>query len=280
MALTSVIRYVRAVDTTLTTGAGKTGLAHGDVTAKYLTQGGTLTSLTPETISTLGTYQAPTSNAHIRIKELNSADPTKGIYEVHFHNDQVAEAGKRLWLFLSATNALFQPLEMDLIDYATRLAAIETDTAEIGAAGAGLTTLASAANLATVAGYLDTEIAAILADTNELQTDWANGGRLDALIDAIKAVTDRLAHSSKCLIYGTVDTGASVTSIPAKTLSIASATNNQWRNRTLCFENDTTTAALRGVMTQIIAYNDSTDTFTVYPELPATPAEDDAFSIQ
>jgi hypothetical protein len=68
--------------------------------------------------------------------------------------------------------------------------AILVDTAEIGAAGAGLTALASAANLATVAGYLDTEIAAVLADTNELQTDWANGGRLDLLIDAIKAKTD------------------------------------------------------------------------------------------
>lgn len=44
--------------------------------------------------------------------------------------------------------------------------------------------LATAANLATVAGYLDTEIAAILADTNELQTDWANGGRLDLLLDS------------------------------------------------------------------------------------------------
>lgn len=44
--------------------------------------------------------------------------------------------------------------------------------------------LATAANLATVAGYLDTEIAAILADTNELQTDWANGGRLDNILDA------------------------------------------------------------------------------------------------
>jgi hypothetical protein len=32
----------------------------------------------------------------------------------------------------------------------------------------------------------------IIADTNELQTDWANGGRLDLLIDAIKAVVDLL----------------------------------------------------------------------------------------
>lgn len=55
--------------------------------------------------------------------------------------------------------------------------------------------LATAADLATVAAYLDTEIAAILADTNELQTDWANGGRLDLLIDAIKAKTDNLPAS-------------------------------------------------------------------------------------
>lgn len=41
--------------------------------------------------------------------------------------------------------------------------AILVDTAEIGAAGAGLTAVASAANLATLTGYVDTEIASILA---------------------------------------------------------------------------------------------------------------------
>jgi len=60
---------------------------------------------------------------------------------------------------------------------------------------------ATASNLSTVAGYLDTEIAAILADTNELQTDWANGGRLDLLIDAIKAKTDSLTYT----VAGVVD---------------------------------------------------------------------------
>ncbi len=47
--------------------------------------------------------------------------------------------------------------------------------------------LATAVSLATVAGYLDTEIAAILADTNELQADWANGGRLDLILDTAAA---------------------------------------------------------------------------------------------
>lgn len=36
------------------------------------------------------------------------------------------------------------------------------------------------------AGYLDS-IPAIVADTNELQTDWSNGGRLDLLLDAAAA---------------------------------------------------------------------------------------------
>jgi hypothetical protein len=51
------------------------------------------------------------------------------------------------------------------------------------------------ATLATIAGYIDTEVAAILADTNELQGDWTDGGRLDLLLDAIKAKTDNLPSS-------------------------------------------------------------------------------------
>lgn len=35
-------------------------------------------------------------------------------------------------------------------------------------------------------------IASILADTNELQGDWTNGGRLDLLLDAVKVVTDAI----------------------------------------------------------------------------------------
>lgn len=46
--------------------------------------------------------------------------------------------------------------------------------------------------LDTIDDLLDTEVSAILADTNELQTDLTNGGRLDLLIDAIKAKTDNL----------------------------------------------------------------------------------------
>lgn len=40
-----------------------------------------------------------------------------------------------------------------------------------------------------------TQLAAIVADTSELQTDWVNGGRLDLLLDGVKAVTDNLPNS-------------------------------------------------------------------------------------
>ena len=60
------------------------------------------------------------------------------------------------------------------------LASILTDTAEIGTAGAGLTALASASNLAIIAAYLDTEIAAILEDT---------GTTIPALIAALNDIT-------------------------------------------------------------------------------------------
>ena len=58
------------------------------------------------------------------------------------------------------------------------------------------TTVLDAAGVRTAVGLasanLDTQLAAIVADSNELQTDWTNGGRLDVLIDAIKAKTDNL----------------------------------------------------------------------------------------
>lgn len=83
----------------------------------------------------------------------------------------------------------------------------------VGLASANLDTqigtLATGASLATVAGYLDTEIAAILADTNELQTDWANGGRLDLILDA------RASQTSVDAIAAYVDT--EVAAIKAKT---------------------------------------------------------------
>lgn len=82
--------------------------------------------------------------------------------------------GGRLDVLLDSSISKIDAVD-DYVD--TEVAAIKAKTDLIGASVA----LESGGNIAT-----------ILADTNELQTDWVNGGRLDLLIDAIKAKTDNL----------------------------------------------------------------------------------------
>jgi len=62
--------------------------------------------------------------------------------------------------------------------------------------------LATAAALATVDGNVD----AILVDTNELQTDWANGGRLDTILDDIYDDTSSTLPGQLTTIANYLDT--------------------------------------------------------------------------
>lgn len=86
-------------------------------------------------------------------------------------------------LIIAATDAIMTRLgapagasvSADVAAVKAETAAILTDTAEIGAAGAGLTALASAANLAALDDYVDTEVAAIKAVTDKLDTMLENG---------------------------------------------------------------------------------------------------------
>ncbi len=148
MPLTNQIRYIKARLTA--DGTPATGFTSGNFTASYLINGGTLTSLTKQTISVLGTYQAPSSAAHIRIAELSGSDPTAGIYEVHFHDTQLA-TGAKLWLFLSAPDADIDPLEVDLTDVSGRL---PTALSANGNIKADLRDVLAAALTETSAGYL------------------------------------------------------------------------------------------------------------------------------
>lgn len=58
----------------------------------------------------------------------------------------------------------------------------------------------------TTAGTAGKAVSDIEGDTNELQGDWTNGGRLDLLLDAVKAVTDAIPDSGALTtINGNVD---------------------------------------------------------------------------
>jgi hypothetical protein len=73
----------------------------------------------------------------------------------------------------------------DIAAVKAQTAAIETDTAEIGAAGAGLTVLATQASVNTIDDFLDTEVAAIKAKTDSLT--FTTAGMVDS---AVKRVGD------------------------------------------------------------------------------------------
>lgn len=76
---------------------------------------------------------------------------------------------------------------------ATNVDAILTDTAVIGATGAGLTSLATQASVNTIDDFLDTEIAAIKAKTDNLPSDPADQSAVEAAI--LAAWTTALTES-------------------------------------------------------------------------------------
>lgn len=115
---TSQIYLVTILDSASTTGAGKTGLAYNTpgLLCRYISSASTLSAaITLEDITTLGTYTAPTSNAHIRFKEVSSADPSKGLYELQVHNDWMNLAGGNLVVMLAGAAGMAPVmLEIDL----------------------------------------------------------------------------------------------------------------------------------------------------------------------
>lgn len=115
--------------------------------------------------------------------------------------------------------------------------AMDANVMTAAAAAPDLTTelqsgLATAAALATVAGYLDTEIAEILADTNELQADWADGGRLDLILDAIPTAVEN-ADAVLSRGVSNVEDTADTTSLAAIILAImeSSVSGTTWTIR-------------------------------------------------
>lgn len=85
------------------------------------------------------------------------------------------------------------------------LGSLDGNTPQTGDAFARLGAPAGASVSADVAA-LKVDTAAILIDTNELQADWTNGGRLDLLIDAILEDTGTTLPASLATVAGYLDT--------------------------------------------------------------------------
>lgn len=174
--------------------------------------------------------------------------------------------------------------------------------------------LATAAALTIVGGYIDTEVAAIKTVTDKLDTtmeiaagspgeyrftqdalEMAPSGSLTVadIADAVwdeptsghtsagtfgKAVDDTDDRGARTVIRGTVSTGTTTTMTPSS-LSPSGAATDQFKGRIIIFDNDTSTAALRGQATDITASTNAALPQFTFSALSDAPQSGDTFSI-
>lgn len=91
------------------------------------------------------------------------------------------------------------------------------DAAWVTATGFNTTTPPTAAAIRSEIDSNSTQLAAIVADTNELQGDWANGGRLDLLLDSAISKIDVVDGIVDSILVDTAEigtAGAGLTAVP------------------------------------------------------------------
>jgi len=118
-----------------------------------------------------------------------------------FKTFQVVEEAIYASLFAASADLI---TKIDAIDTVVDAVLVDTGTTLDG-------------KLDTIDNFLDTEVAAILADTNELQGDWVNGGRLDLLVDSIISKVDVIDGIVDSILVDTAvigSAGAGLTAVP------------------------------------------------------------------
>ena len=99
-----------------------------------------------------------------------------------------------------------------------------------------------------------------------------------AQIAGSSAAATNLDRSARTIVRGTVDSGASTTSIPTSALDPAAAADDQFRGRVVLFDRDTTTAELRDQGSDISA-SAADGTLTLSVALTDAPVSGDSFVI-
>ena len=132
----------------------------------------------------------------------------------------------------------------------------------------------------TLAGYVDTEVAAIKAKTDQLTFSVSNS--LDSNVTAIGNSTTALTAFKNGVqgnVIGVIGTGSSTTSLVTSSTTPTQSVADQTKGRIITFLDTTTTAALRGQSTDITgATASATPTLTV-TALTTAPVSGDTFVI-
>jgi len=190
-----------------------------------------------------------------------------------------AAAGTDLAAVLTDTGTtipavLGTPAGADLAaDIATVDSNVDAVLVDTGTTIPGVLGTPAGADLAADIAAVDTVVDSILVDTGTTLDGKIN--TIDTVVDAIKVATD--AQENR-VGTATCDTGGSVTSVIASSITPTSIEDDQFNGRVIVFHNDTTTTALRGQATDITDYTHSTTTFTV-TALSEAPVSGDTFDI-
>jgi hypothetical protein len=172
-----------------------------------------------EAADALSAYDGPT-NAEMEARTLPAAnyfDPSTDAVTAGTVSDKT---GYALTSAYDAAKTAAQAGDaMDLVDNSVDAGAVATGAVTEFQSGLG-----TAADIRIELDSNSTKLASILADTNELQTDWANGGRLDLLIDTIVAQTDTLESVNAKIKAAVYD---SITSNGVDTLTLSNGTTQE-----------------------------------------------------
>lgn len=162
---------------------------------------------------------------------------------------------------------------------------------------ATISSRATQVSVDAVAGYVDTEVAAIKAKTDLIPAAPAAVSDIPtaaAVADAVwdeatsghtssgttgKALNDTDLRGSRTVIRGTVGGSPTTTTMTPSAIIPAGAAADQFKGRILIFDNDTSTAALRGQATDITANSSAGLPALTFTALTTAASSGDTFSI-
>lgn len=272
---TSNILHVWLPDSSSTTGAGKTGLTNassGLVISAIRPGESSVTTFTAaasniETITTIGTYQAPSTSAKIRFKEVDSTN-FPGLYEIHPRNELLDTTNTRQSLSMiitGATNLQPTPLEIELVGFTLQNTApdvnikqIDSDTtaptnlklayngtgyADGTAQAGGATSITLAAGASAVTDFYKWQVITILGGTGAGQSRIGLGyNGTTKVLTVHRAWATNPDNTSTYVINGAVDlynllvdgtfTQQQILSIMLSALAGTTATNGVFKDPT------------------------------------------------
>lgn len=225
--------YVEILDSASTTGGRKTGIVYNSagLTAYYVRNGASATAITLATLAA-----ANSAHSDGGFKEVDATN-MPGVYRLDLPDAAVASGADSVVVTIKGASGAAQvSAEIQL----TGINAQNATTGGLGNLDVASSTLATASALSAVAGYIDTEVAAIKAKTDNLPASPAATGDIptavqnaDALLgrnvaggsngtrtvaEALYVLRNKVAISGGTLtVYGTDD------ATPAFTATVATA---------------------------------------------------------